>query len=89
MVDHERTLAHRKKLPTGKSEPVAGPSSAQSYSSFPLHRRSITMRPENFFPDTLFLNYMSARDLEQFDKHLKLRCPWIFEPSLAGFTDAL
>src|SRR5262249_50028849 len=37
----------------------------------------------------LFLNYMSSRELEQFDKHLKLRCPWIFEPSLAGRADAL
>jgi hypothetical protein len=32
---------------------------------------------------------MSARDLEQFDKPLKLRCPWILEPSLAGLADAL
>jgi len=29
---------------------------------------------------------MSARDLEQFDKPLKLRCPWILEPSLAGLS---
>jgi hypothetical protein len=32
IVDHERTLGHHKKLPTGKSEPThafAGPSSAQ------------------------------------------------------------
>ncbi len=36
-----------------------------------------------------FLSYMSARDLEQFDKPLKFRCPWILEPRLAGLADAL
>jgi hypothetical protein len=45
------------------------------------HRYSSLRR---IFADPL-LNYMSARDLEQFDKHLKLRCPWILEPSLAGW----
>jgi len=51
------TLARRKKLPTGKSElarALVGSSSAQSYSSFPLHRRSIANakaipRSEEFF----------------------------------------
>ena len=50
-------------------------------------------RSEKFFPEApppmSFLSYMSARDLEQFDKPLKLRCPWILEPSLAGLADAL
>jgi hypothetical protein len=45
--------------------------------------RSIFQEP------TLFLNYMSARDFEQFDKPLKLRCPWILEPNLASLADAL
>src|SRR5262249_32015591 len=36
-----------------------------------------------------FLSYMSARDLEQLDKHPKLRCPRILEPSFAGLADAL
>ena len=47
------------------------------------------LAPKNFSGSpspTLFLNYMSARDLEQFDKPLKLRCPWILEPSLAGLS---
>lgn len=37
----------------------------------------------------LFLHYMGSRELEQFDKHLKLRCPWVLEPSLAGLIDTL
>src|SRR5262249_16345888 len=47
--------------------------------------------PNNFSVSpslTLFLSYMSTRDLEQFDKHLELRCPRILEPSLAGLADA-
>jgi len=28
-------------------------------------------------------------EFEQFYKHLKLRCPWVLEPSLAGRVDAL
>jgi hypothetical protein len=40
-------------------------------------------------PKALFLNYMSADNLKQFDKLLKLRWLWIFEPSLAGLADAL
>src|SRR4029453_9383475 len=54
----------------------------QGYSSL---RRNFSRSPS----PTLFLNYMSARDLEKFDKPLKLRCPWILEPSLAGHADAL
>jgi hypothetical protein len=57
IVDHERTLSRRKKLPAGKSElarALVGSSSAQSYSSFPLHRGSIANakaipRSEEFF----------------------------------------
>jgi hypothetical protein len=48
-----------------------------------------TIRRSESFPDTLFLNYVSSRELEQFDKPLKLRGLWILEPSLAGLADAL
>jgi hypothetical protein len=60
-------------------------------------RRASNKKPIDFalgllrriFANRLFLNYMSSRELEQFDKHLKLRCPWILEPNLAGLANAL
>jgi hypothetical protein len=98
MVDHERTLGHRKKLPAGKSEPtraLVGSSSARLPSRFTAalpRMPRLFLPPKNFSRSpslTLFLNYMSSRDLEQFDKPLKLRCPWILEPSLASVANAL
>jgi hypothetical protein len=85
---------------TGKSElarALVGSSSANltlpSRFTAALSRMPrLFLAPKNFSRSpspTLFLNYMGARDLEQFDKPLKLRCPCILEPSLAGLADAL
>jgi hypothetical protein len=88
-------LGRRKKLPKGKSElacALVGPSSAYSIflpASPPPYAKAISC-PEEFSRSPVsFLNYMSSRELEQFYKHLKLRCPWVLEPSLAGLTDAI
>jgi hypothetical protein len=94
IVDHEQTLGHRKTLPAGKSElarALVGSSSARFTAALSRMPR-LFLAPKNFSRSPsarYFLNYMSARDLEQFDKPLKLRCPWILEPSLAGLANAL